>query len=95
MNRKEIIDRIAERGYTKAAADVILDDIINVIMEALAEGEEVKLHGFGTFSVRETKVRTIKDMHTGENIVLEPMKMPKFTAGNKLKSVVKEGFVRA
>ena len=94
MKRKDIIDKLAERGYTKTAADIILSDVITVFVESLIAGEELRLHGFGTFSVRETKERMVKDMTTGEWITVPPMKVPKFTAGKLLKRAVKEGLMR-
>lgn len=94
MKRKDIIDKLAEHGYTKTAADVILTDVVNVLMEALSEGEEVKLHGFGAFSVFTSKERRVKSLQTGEWEIVPPSKRVRFTAGRQLKRCLSEGFVR-
>lgn len=94
MNRTDIVNRIAEKGYTKKAAEVILDDLVLVITEALSKGEEVKLHGFGTFSVRTVEDRESVNVRTQERFVVHGRKIPRFTPGVSLKRAVREGIVR-
>ena len=94
LNRNEIIERLAQIGYTKKAAGEIIDDVFAVITTALVEGESVRVHGFGTFDIKETAPRDMIHFQTKERITLPPMKTPRFTAGQFLKRAVKEGFVR-
>ena len=52
-NKAELIDAVAEATETsKAAAGEALDAVIAAITNALKSGEEVRLVGFGTFSVK-------------------------------------------
>lgn len=94
LKRNDIIERLAQKGYTKKDAGVILDDIFMLITEELVNGESVQIHGFGTFDVKECAERETVDLQTKERIVIPPYKAPKFTAGKLLKRAVKEGFVR-
>lgn len=94
LDRNDIIEKVAAKGYTKKDAKVILDDIFEVITEALADGEDVKLHGFGTFCVREIASRTTKDYRSGERITIPSHKVPKFVPGGALRRAVKEGIFR-
>lgn len=94
MNRDEIIDKLTEKGYTKKDAGFIIDDFTTIIAEALAQGEEVALHGFGTFSVVKRAERNILDYQTKEIIRVPSQKAPKFAPGKRLLRAVREGFVR-
>ena len=59
MNKAELIAAVAEKtGFTKKDAEGAVNATINVIEEALINGEKVQLIGFGTFEVRERKART-------------------------------------
>lgn len=94
LRRKEIIDKLVLKGYTKKDAGTIIDDIFGVITDALVSGEAVQIYGFGTFDIREFAQRETVDYQTKERIVVPSYKAPKFTAGKLLKRAIKEGFVR-
>ena len=50
MNKGQMADRLAARtGLNKAAARDAVDGVIETIGEALANGEEVRIAGFGSF----------------------------------------------
>ena len=89
MNKAELITRMAEvEETTKKAAGEQLDAVVAVITEALAKGEEVKISGFGTFSVSERAARTGRNPMTGETIQIAASKSPKFKAAKALKDAV-------
>ena len=89
MNKVELITRMAEiEGTTKKAAGEHLDAVESVISETLAKGEEVKISGFGTFSVSERAAREGRNPMTGETIQIAASKSPKFKAAKALKDVV-------
>lgn len=95
LNRNDIIERLAQEGYTKKASAEIIDDVFKVITNALIQGESVRIHGFGTFDTKETAPRDMIDFTTKERVTLPPMRLPRFTAGQHLKKAIKEGFNRA
>ena len=89
MNKVELITKMAEiEGTTKKAAGEHLDAVVAAISEALANGEEVKISGFGTFSVAERAAREGRNPMTGETIQIAASKSPKFKAAKALKDVV-------
>ena len=94
LKREEIINRMAEKGYTKKSANLIVDDFVRVIAEALAAGEDVQFHGFGTFCVRNVANRETTDLQTKERITIPGHKAPKFVPSKALKRWVREGIVR-
>ena len=89
MNKNELAAAVAEKtGLAKAAAAQAVDATFDVIAEALAEGDEVKLVGFGNFSVPERKAGEGRNPRTGETIKIAASKTPKFKAGKGLKDAV-------
>ncbi len=90
----EFIKRLAAKGYTKREARIILDDFERVVMEAMAEGEEVQLYGFGKFGIKEVKEHQMREVHTHEWITVPGYKRPKFTPGLVFQRAVREGIVR-
>lgn len=89
MNKKELIAAYAEKmETTKKAAGEQLDALLEVLVEALVAGEEVKISGFGTFSVTERAAREGRNPATGETIQIAASKSPKFKAAKALKDAV-------
>lgn len=89
MNKAELISKVAEvNETTKKAAGEQVEAILAVITEALAEGQEVSLTGFGKFSVTERAAREGRNPQTGEAIQIAASKSPKFKAGKALKDMI-------
>jgi DNA-binding protein HU-beta len=90
MNKKELISALADAsGKSKKEAGEMLDTFVQVVSDTLSKDEEVKLVGFGTFSVVERKARKGVNPLTKEAIDIPATKVPKFKAGNDLKEKVK------
>ena len=71
MNKVEMADRLASRtGLNKAAARDVVDSMFATTGEALANGEEVRIAGFGTFAARTRPARTGRNPKTGELILI-------------------------
>lgn len=89
MNKKELVKAYSEKlGTTQKAAGEYLDAFVEVIADALKEGIEVKISGFGTFSVTERAAREGRNPATGETIQIAASKAPKFKAAKALKDTV-------
>ena len=88
LTKKDFINRLAEKGYTKKDAALITDDVLNEISEILASGDSVRFHGFGTFEVKEMAEKRIRTPH-GEVKVVDSYPMPRFYAGNGLKKMIR------
>ncbi len=59
-----------------------------VVTEALKGGDEVRITGFGKFSVKECKAREGRNPQTGEKMKISASKVPSFSASNALKQAV-------
>ena len=89
MNKGELIESIArEVGVTDGEAQEYLGAFERVVSGALKGGEEVRITGFGKFSVRERKAREGRNPQTGEKMEIAASKVPSFRAGNALKEAV-------
>ena len=89
MNKRELIERIAEEaGVPEGKAQKYFGAFEEVVTEALKSGEEVRITGFGKFSVRERKAREGTNPQTGEKMKIAASKVPAFSAGNALKVAV-------
>ena len=90
MNKSELAERLAGRtGMSKAAAKDAVDGVFETIGEALANGEEARILGFGTFGTRNRPERTARNPRTGETLSVAASTVPVFKAGNTLKDAVK------
>jgi DNA-binding protein HU-beta len=89
VNKAKLIERMAEEvGVSKGEAQKHFEAFEQVVTEALKGGEEVRITGFGKFSVRERKAREGRNPQTGEKIKISASKVPAFSAGNALKEAI-------
>ncbi len=89
MNKNELIAGVANRaGMSKADASRAVDGVIDSISASLTKGGEVRLVGFGTFSVAHRRATQGRNPRTGEPITIKASKRPKFKAGKALKESV-------
>jgi DNA-binding protein HU-beta len=91
MTKAELISEISKiSGLTKADSEKALDACIKSVEEALKNGEEVKLVGFGTFSVSERKATIGRNPKTNEPINIAARYVPKFKPGKQFKDIVEK-----
>ena len=92
MNKAEMADRLAARtGLSKAMAREAVDGVFAAIGDALANGGEVRISGFGTFGSRSRPARTGRNPRTGEAVSISASTSPTFKAGKTLKDTVNAG----
>jgi DNA-binding protein HU-beta len=89
MNRKELIDALAEKtGSTKADAERNIAGLLDVISSTLKKGDSIALVGFGTFEVRKRAARIGRNPKTGAELKIKASKVPAFKPGATLKATV-------
>ena len=89
MTKVELIAAVAaDAGLTKKDAEKAVNGMINAITEALKNGEEVSLVGFGTFKVRVRAEHSGINPQTKEPMTIAASKLPSFKAGKALKDAV-------
>lgn len=89
MNKNDLVSYVASAaGLTKADAARATDSVFEAIAESLKKGDEVRLVGFGTFTVSHRKAGEGRNPRTGEKIAIAAAKLPKFRAGKGLKDII-------
>jgi len=89
VNKNELIAKISDdTDLSKADATRAVDAVFETITTQLSTEEEVRLVGFGTFSVTHRKATEGRNPRTGEKIHIPASKQPKFKAGKQLKDAV-------
>ncbi len=73
---------------SRADATKAVDAVFDSITSALRRSDDVRLVGFGTFSVANRKATTGRNPRTGEPIQIPASRQPKFKAGKGLKEAV-------
>lgn len=89
MNKTELTAAVAAgNDLTNAAAGKAVDSVFEAIAGALRSGDDVRIPGFGNFSVAEREARQGRNPQTGATIQIAASKQPKFKAGKALKDAV-------
>ena len=89
MNKNDLVAAVAGKtGLSKADSASAVDSVFDAISEALAGGDDVRLLGFGTFSVIQRRATEGRNPRTRERIHIPASKRPKFKAGKGLKDSV-------
>lgn len=90
MTKADLINSIAEKaGTTKVDAEKVLKATTDVIMDSVATGDKVAIHGFGSFERAERSEKHARNPRTGEDILVSSAKVPKFIASSAFKALVK------
>lgn len=86
MNKNDLIATVAGKtGLSKSEAAKAVDGVFDAITASLKKGQEVRLVGFGTFSVSRRAASQGRNPRTGESIQIPASNQPKFKAGKGLK----------
>ena len=89
MNKSELIAAVSDdAGLTKADAGKAVDAVFDAITAALKGGDEVRITGFGNFSVASRAASQGRNPRTGEPMKIPASKSPKFKAGKGLKDAI-------
>ena len=89
MNKNDLVGQVAQdTGLSKVDATRAVDSVFDNIAGSLRNKGEVRLVGFGTFSVSHRKATTGRNPRTGETIQISASNQPKFKAGKALKDAV-------
>lgn len=91
INKDQLLDKIAKQSNSsrKDVEDVI-DAFEKVIIEAMREGKEAVLTGFGSFLARTRESRMgVNPQNPTQRIKIPTVTVPKFKAGKTLKDALK------
>ncbi len=86
MNKQEFITHIAnQHECKKVEAEKAIDMFTSSVIDAMGQGNEISIVGFGNFYVNKVAARSGRNPRSGEAIQIKAYTQPKFKAGLKLK----------
>jgi integration host factor subunit alpha len=89
LTKAEMAEKLYEElGLNKREAKEIVEAFFAEISEALENGRQVKLSGFGNFDLRDKNERPGRNPKTGEEIPITARRVVTFRPGQKLKARV-------
>jgi DNA-binding protein HU-beta len=90
MNKEDFVEVLKQKAEleSKAEAERAYDAILATFVEGLAEGDNITLRSFGSFSIVERASRKGRDPRSGVEMDIPPTKSVKFSPGKELKAVV-------
>lgn len=89
MNQSELIDTVAAAsGLTKAASAKVVHELFQKITSALAQGDDVRVPGFGIFEVSTRAARQGRNPQTGAAIEISASRSPKFKVAKQLRDAL-------
>ncbi|MFQ5781029.1 MAG: integration host factor subunit beta [Nitrospiria bacterium] len=90
MTKAELIEMVSQRynSLTKCQTEILVNTVFDSIKEALAKGDKIEIRGFGSFRLRQRRMREGRNPKTGALVQVQSKKVPFFKAGKELKELV-------
>ncbi|MDE5888175.1 MAG: integration host factor subunit beta [Muribaculaceae bacterium] len=89
MTKAEIVNEISRStGMEKAAVLNVVENLMQVIKESMADGENVYLRGFGSFVVKTRKEKTARNITKNTSLIVPEHKLPTFKPARVFKDMV-------
>ncbi len=92
ITRADLVEALARRAdMQRADANRLLTRMLEMMQDALVEGETVKLSRFGNFNVRSKRQRIGRNPKTGEEVPITPRRVVTFRPSQMLRDFVEKG----
>lgn len=89
MDKKGLINLLSEKtGLTQRDARKFLDAYTDTVMNTVADGDEIRIVGFGTFGLRFRSAREGRNPATNEKIMIPASSQAYFKPGQGFKNIV-------
>jgi integration host factor subunit alpha len=91
ITKADLVEMLHDRiGFSKKEARELVETSLDEIRSALADGEEVKLSGFGKFELRDKPPRPGRNPKTGEEVTISARRVVNFRPSQVLKARVND-----
>jgi len=89
VTKADIVDVIASAtGLTKVDTEAVVDGFIYTVIDAMKEGKNIEIRGFGSFKIKHRKGRMARNPRTGEQVMVEDRIVPTFKVSKEMKQLV-------
>jgi len=87
LTRADLAETINRKmGFSRAESLDLVEQILGKMCDALSDGQNVKISGFGSFILRDKRERVGRNPKTGVEVPITPRRVLTFRASQKLKS---------
>jgi len=83
-------DLYAKTDFPKGKCVELVENVFELIKDELKKGNDVRISGFGKWSVRQKNPRRGRNPQTGETIMLDARTVVTFKCSGKLKKIINE-----
>ncbi|GGD48927.1 integration host factor subunit alpha [Aurantiacibacter arachoides] len=92
LTRADLAETINRKmGFSRAESLDMVEKILAKMCEAMSDGENVKISGFGSFVLRDKKERVGRNPKTGIEVPITPRRVMTFRSSQKLKERISRG----
>jgi len=92
LTRADLAETINRKmGFSRAESLSLVEAILAKMCDALSDGENVKISGFGSFILRDKRERIGRNPKTGVEVPITPRRVLTFRASQKLKARIGQG----
>ena len=89
LTKQHITESIqGQLKISKNASYELVENLLEVIKNTLASGEDIMISNFGKFCVKEKKVRKGRNPATGEDMMLDSRRVITFVCSGKLREKI-------
>lgn len=89
LTKADLAELLFDRlGLNKRESKEMVESFFDIVHAALAQGQDVKLSGYGNFTIRRKAPRPGRNPRTGEAIPINARHVVTFHASHKLKAIV-------
>jgi len=91
ITRADLAEAVYEEvGLSRNESSDLVENILDEMMDALIEGDNVKISSFGSFTIRQKGERVGRNPKTGVEVPIKPRKVLIFRASHVLKDLMNQ-----
>jgi integration host factor subunit alpha len=91
ITRKELAKEVSDKtGFPGQVSADLVDQLFEILEEALENGERIKISGFGNFVVRQKRPRRGRNPQTGEELLISGRKVVTFKPSKVLRKALNQ-----
>lgn len=89
LTRADLAERVHEHlGLSRADSAQMVESVLGHLCDALADGENVKISGFGSFVLRDKGERIGRNPKTGVEVPIAPRRVLTFRASQSMRETI-------
>lgn len=88
LTKNDVVAKIQDLGFTQKKSTQVIESLLEIIKDALIDGNDVLVSGFGKFCVRDKRPRRGRNPATGEDLLLRERRVVTFKCSGKLRKKI-------